>query len=184
LNFSAHALADPSLPISFISNTEILLEYAQVLEMTVKHIWDTPGEEGSITLGRLPDEVLQHILSFCSPQDILVNIQRTSKRLSRLGSEPLLWRHHCRVEFKYWDSKHRIVQKLAGRVGDVDWKKLYTHRQKIDKDTSGLLDSILAEQVDRISKFKSISEFGYDAKDTLLRHCRTEDAADDVLARR
>jgi F-box protein 21 len=115
---------------------------------------------------------------------VLVNIQRTSKRFNRLGSEPLLWRHHCRVGFKYWDSKHRISQKFAGSVGDVDWKTLYTYRRRIDKDTTALLDSILKGQIDRISKFKSISEFGYDAKDTLLRHCRTSNDAEDVLARR
>lgn len=88
------------------------------------------------------------------------------------------------MEFTYWDSKHRIGQKFAGNVGDVDWRKLYTYRRRIDKETTALLDSILDGQINRISKFKSISEFGYDAKDTLLRHCRTSEDAEDVLARR
>ncbi|KAG4433175.1 hypothetical protein IFR05_011335 [Cadophora sp. M221] len=142
------------------------------------------GDNKPLVLTALPDEVLQHILFYCQPHYVLLNIQRVSKRFNRLGSEPLLWRYHCRTEFKYWDSKHQIQQKFLQGVGDVDWKRLYTHRRKVDIETSALLDSILERQSNRISKFKSIAEFGYDAKDTLLRHCRTDDAADDVLARR
>lgn len=132
----------------------------------------------------LPDEVLQHILSYVSPGDLLSNVQCISKRFSRLASEPLLWRHHCRVRFAYWDSKHRIRQKFAGNVGDVDWKTLYRHRKKVEFETAAVLDSIIGGQVNRIQKFKLIADFGYDAKDTLLKHCRTSETADDVLARR
>jgi F-box protein 21 len=138
----------------------------------------------SIALDALPDEILQQILFHLSPQDTLLKVQRVSKRWSRLSCEPLLWRHHCRVQFKYWDSKHRIRQKFVGSVGDVDWKMLFMHRSKVDAEVTGLLDSILGEQVNRIRKFKSIGEFGYDAKDSLLRHCHTSEAAEDVLARR
>ncbi|CZR57399.1 uncharacterized protein PAC_07288 [Phialocephala subalpina] len=132
----------------------------------------------------LPDEVLQHILYYCSANHVLFNVQRLSKRFARLASEPLLWRYHCRVEFKYWDSKHRIRQKFLGNVVDVDWKALYTYRSRVDAQTTALLDSILEGQIDRISKFRTISEFGYDTKDTLVRHCHTHDDAEDVLARR
>jgi len=135
-------------------------------------------------LNSIPDELIQHILFYSPARDLLLNIQRVSKRFNRLSSEPLLWRHHCRVAFKYWDSKHRIGQKFVGSVGDVDWKALYTYRQRIDADTTELLDSILERQINRISKFKSIAEFGYDAKDTLLRHCHADDATEDVLARK
>ncbi|PVH71848.1 YccV-like-domain-containing protein [Cadophora sp. DSE1049] len=144
---------------------------------------DSGGKE-PLVLTSLPDEVLQHILAYCPPHDVLLHVQRLSKRFNRLGSEPLLWRYHCRTEFKYWDSKHQIQKKFLQGVGDVDWKLLYTHRKKVDIETSGLLDNILERQTNRISKFKAISEFGYDAKDTLLRHCRTDDSAEDVLARR
>jgi len=136
------------------------------------------------SLAGLPDEVLQHILFYLSPRDILLNIQRVSKQLNGLGSEPLLWRHHCRVEFKYWDSKHRIKQKFMGNVGDVDWKTLFMHRRKVDEQTSEILNSILQGQVNRIKKFHSIGDFGYDAKDALLRHCYASETAEDVLARR
>lgn len=136
------------------------------------------------SLNSLPDEVLQHILYYVSPRDVLLSIQRVSKRLNGLGSEPLLWRYHCRTKFNYWDSKHRIRQKFLGSVGDVDWKTLYTHRQSVDSQTTVILDSILEDQVNRIKKFNAIAEFGYDAKDTLLRHCHTGETAADALARR
>ena len=136
------------------------------------------------TWSDLPDEVLQHILFYLSPDDLLSNVQRLSKRFSRLASEPLLWRHHCRVHFRYWDSKHRIRQKILGNVGDVDWKTLYMHRKRVESETASVLDSIIAGQVNRIQKFKIIADFGYDAKDILLKHCRTCETAEDVLARR
>ena len=69
-------------------------------------------------------------------------------------------------------------------MGDVDWKMLYMHRVTVDTQTTAILDSILADQVNRIKKFNYIAEFGYDAKDTLLRHCQTSESAEDVLARR
>ena len=144
-----------------------------------------PGESKQrVSLDSLPDEVLQHILYYISPHEILANAQKVSRRFNRLGSEPLLWRHYCLVEYKYWDSKHRIRQKFTGSVGDVDWKTLFTHRKKIDKETTETLDSILAGQINRIQKFKAIAGFGYDAKDTLLRHCGASEEAEDSLARR
>lgn len=137
-----------------------------------------------VLLTDLPDEVLQHITYYCSANDVLLNIQRLSKRFGRLASEPLLWRHHCKTEFKYWDSKHSIGKMFVGNVVDVDWKALYTYRRMVDAKTTHLLGSILKGQIDRISKFRSISHFGYDAKDTLLRHCHAAQDTDDVLARR
>ncbi len=145
---------------------------------------NTARREHVSGFSELPDEVLQHILYYLSPSDLLSNVQRVSKRLSRLASEPLLWRHHCRVHFKYWDSKHRIRQKFLGSVGDVDWKTLYMHRKRVEHETADILDSIIEGQVNRIQKFKMIADFGYDAKDTLLQHCRTSETAEDVLARR
>ncbi|KAH8661354.1 hemimethylated DNA binding domain-containing protein [Tricladium varicosporioides] len=132
----------------------------------------------------LPDEVLQVVLYFLPAEDILCHIQRVSKRFYDLCSQPLLWRYHCVLQFKYWDSKHRLHQKLAGEVGDIDWKALYLYRRGVDDKTTRFLESILEAQVDRIQHYKSIAGFGYNAKDTLLRHCRTDDDAPDVLARR
>lgn len=58
------------------------------------------------------------------------------------------------------------------------------HREEVECRTTRILDSILESQVGRIEKFQEISEFGYDAKDTLLEHCQTDDNAEDVLARK
>lgn len=88
------------------------------------------------------------------------------------------------VEFKYWDSKHRMRQRFRGKVADVNWKSVYTQRRKIELETTTLLDSIVNGQVNRIAKFKQIADFGYDAKDILLQHCHTDEEADDALARR
>lgn len=66
----------------------------------------------------------------------------------------------------------------------MDWKTLYIYRKHIDIRTTDLLNSILKGQTNRIQKFKEIAEFGYDAKDTLLRHCRVDGDVEDVLARR
>lgn len=71
-----------------------------------------------------------------------------------------------------------------GNVADVDWKRLFRHRLRVDAQTTRSLDGILAKQTDRIVKYESIAENGYDVKDALLRHCRADDSAPDVLARR
>ncbi|KAK2628890.1 hypothetical protein QTJ16_001993 [Diplocarpon rosae] len=147
-------------------------------------ITDIDLQDGSATLIRLPDEVLRHIVSFCLPGDVLRNVQCLSRRFRRLAGEPLLWRYHCRVEFRYWDPKHNIQQKFMGNLNDVDWKLLYINRRKVDIETTSSLDSILERQTNRLSMFQSIADHGYDAKDTLLRHCHTDDAVEDVLARR
>ncbi|KAI6709260.1 hypothetical protein JHW43_008207 [Diplocarpon mali] len=146
---------------------------------------DIDLQNGPATLIRLPDEVLRHIVAFCLPADVLLNVQCLSRRFRRLAGEPLLWRYHCRVEFRYWDPKHQIREKLSKNVNDVDWKLLYIHRRKVDIQTTSSLNSILQRQTNRLSMFQSIADHGYDAKDTLLRHCHnTDDAVEDVLARR
>ncbi|KFY24642.1 hypothetical protein V493_05117 [Pseudogymnoascus sp. VKM F-4281 (FW-2241)] len=135
------------------------------------------------SIGDLPDEVLDQVLYYLSPKETIL-ARRASKRFARLSEEPLLWRYYCRTEFTYWDDRHRIKQKFGGDVSDVEWEKLYIYRKSIDTRISELLDSILSEQIGRIDKTKDISEFGYDAKDILLRNCQTQTDADDVLARR
>jgi F-box protein 21 len=137
-----------------------------------------------LTLEALPDEVLQHIIFYISAQDILSNIRVLSRRFRDLSNQPLLWRHHCRTSFRYWDSKHEIRLKYAQSAADVDWKKLYIFRRTVDYRVSHLLDNIVQGQTNRIARFEAIAEFGYDAKDTLLRNCQVEEHAEDVLARR
>lgn len=69
-------------------------------------------------------------------------------------------------------------------VGSVDWKALYALRRRIDISTTQILDSIVKNQTGRIEKTHHIVEFGYDAKDTLLRHARAGEEWEDHLARR
>ncbi|RKF62210.1 putative f-box domain-containing protein [Erysiphe neolycopersici] len=133
---------------------------------------------------RLPEEVVQKIFFFCEPDDINQNVMRVCKRLYRLVNEPLLWRHYCLSSFRYWDSRHCIQEKLCGPTDLVDWRSLYCYRKMVDLKTTDLLDSILQKQTNRISKYEAIAKFGYDAKETLLRHIQVEENAHDVLARR
>src|SRR5450432_1363338 len=91
----------------------------------------------------LPDEIIQQVLFYLPPEDTLI-VQDASRRLNRLANEPLLWRYYCRTLFKYWDSKHRIRQKLAGNVSDIDWKKIYFYRRDVDLQTTQALDGILS----------------------------------------
>lgn len=130
----------------------------------------------------LPDEILQQILYYSSPYDTLSNIQLFSKRFNRLANEPLLWRYHCCANFKYWDAKHSFHQKLASIVGNVNWKGLYIHRKNVDSRTTKALNRLLQSRAHRIVNFEEIGSFGYDAKDTLLRHCRIR--GNDYLARK
>lgn len=136
------------------------------------------------SLEDLPDEVLQHILSFLSAEDTLEHIQFLSKHFHNLCAEPLLWRQHCQQNFKYWDAKHQIRGKYLSRAGNVGWKELYIYRHTVDRKVSELLESILDSQRNRLSRVEEIAQFGYDAKDTLLRHYRVPEDADDVLSRR
>ncbi|KAI9773438.1 MAG: hypothetical protein M1840_007654 [Geoglossum simile] len=131
----------------------------------------------------LPDEVIQAIL-FYVPRESLPSVLVVSKRLNRLSNEPLLWRYHCQTQFKYWDPSHNIRQKFRQRVGLVDWKQLYICRCVVDRKAAGLLNSILESQTGRIGKTQQIVDLGYDAKDTLLRHCHAGGETEDVLARR
>ena len=134
------------------------------------------------TLDDLPNEVIQHILLYVPPASVPA-LQRVSRRFNDL-TQPLLWRYHCRTQFRYWDEKHGIQDKFSGNIAKVDWKKAFSERHNIDRSISQAIDSILSRQTGRIEKFEQIVGFGYDAKDALLRHLNVGDEADDVLARR
>ena len=133
-------------------------------------------------LADLPNEIIQQILFYVPPSSVLA-IQRVSRRFNDL-TQPLLWRYHCRTQFKFWDQKHNIQEKFSYEVAKVDWKKVFSNRHSIDRATSHAIDAILCSQVGRVEKFQTVVEFGYDAKDTLLRHLDVDDDAEDVLARR
>lgn len=136
-----------------------------------------------LSLSRLPDEVLHIILRSTPPWSALA-LERTSKRFENVVNEPLLWRFYCEISFNFWDNRHDIPRKLKCPASSVDWKHLYISRHRVDVRTTETLNSILASQVGRIEKVHSIVNFGYDAKDTLLRHVQAGPDKDDYLARR
>lgn len=135
-----------------------------------------------VSLDHLPEEILHSILCYLHPRSAAA-LEQTSRRFKNVTSGPLLWRHYCAVYFKSWDKKHEILQKLTAPVPSVDWKALFAARYRIDRAVTRLLDSILASQTGRIEKFRAVIDYGYDAKDTLLRHSQVE-SGEDHLARR
>jgi len=152
---------------------------------STEDIMDTDSTTTKIvSLATLPDEVLQHILSYISPKEALDRFQFVSRHIHELCSEPLLWRHHCESTFRYWDSKHQIRAKYSSKAGNVGWKDLYIYRRNVDNRVSELLEDILDSQRNRLSRVGDIARYGYDAKDTLLRHYKVADDAEDVLSRR
>ncbi len=136
----------------------------------------------TLTLDKLPNEIIFQIL-LCIPPTSVPALQQVSKQFNDL-SQPLLWRYHCSTLFRYWKAEHAIDEKLNGPVAKVDWKKVFAERRQIDRSISREIDSILGSQVGRIEKTSRIVEYGYDAKDTVLRHLSVADDAEDVLARR
>lgn len=136
-----------------------------------------------LTLERLPDEIVQNILSFLQPKSITAVLE-TSTRLNRIANEPALWRHYCLRDFQRWDETHRIHHIRAAGLSSTNWQLLYRRRVLTDRTTTKILNSILATQQSRVAKFQEIVDQGYDTKDTLLRHLQVGDDAEDVLARR
>ena len=136
----------------------------------------------AITLSELPTEVLHQIISYIPPSSV-PTVQKVSHRFYNLP-QPFLWRNHCLSHFKYWSLEHDIRQKLAGDIGETDWKKLFSNRYDIDRSITCDVDGILASQRNRIEKAERIMNHGYNAKDALLQHLNIGDDAEDVLARR
>lgn len=145
-------------------------------------IMDAPPKQK--TLADLPNEVLRNIIFHLESSDTLNSVQFVSKQFFTLAQEPLLWRYHCKTQFHYWDEKHDIRRRFNVEAEETDWLRLYLHRKNTDERITTLLDSILSQQTKRITQTNTIAEFGYDAKDTLLRHRNGDPNAPDVLARR
>jgi F-box protein 21 len=77
-----------------------------------------------------------------------------------------------------------MVAKFCGDIEGVDWKGIFAERHCIDRSISRAIDSILSSQMGRVDKVQTIIEYGYDAKDCLIRHLRVDEGAEDALARR
>ncbi|KKY16325.1 putative f-box domain-containing protein [Diplodia seriata] len=131
----------------------------------------------------LPDEILTHILSYLNPYDLNA-IQLSTKRLHSLSQEPLLWRHLCRVHFRFWNPKHHLAVKLRQPIADVQWRRLFINRKQLDYEVDRRMDMIIATQQNRANHIEWIAEQGYDVKSALLKHKNAGEGAEDVLARR
>ncbi|KAL8810125.1 MAG: hypothetical protein Q9200_002832 [Gallowayella weberi] len=134
------------------------------------------------SLTALPPEILFQIL-LCVPPSTIPILQQVCRKFNQL-SQPLLWRQHCRTQFKYWKPEHDIAAKYAQSAAQVDWKHLFQQRHLADGAISRDIEDILSSQTGRIERSERIIAHGYDAKDTLLRHLNVDDDAEDVLARR
>lgn len=136
----------------------------------------------AMRLDDLPTEILFQILLWVPPSSVPA-FQQACRKFNSL-SQPLLWRHHCRTQFRYWSSDHAISVKVAQDVASVDWKYMFQSRHLADIAISHALEDILSCQTRRLDGSERIIAHGYDAKDTLLRHLNCSNDTEDVLARR
>jgi F-box protein 21 len=137
-----------------------------------------------MALDRVPDELIQQLISYISPLDNLASLQVLSRRLHRLANEPLLWRQYCQTAFRNWSKEHGFERLLQAGALDVDWKALFVLRLSRNRQAAQYLDSIVNSRIDRLKKIEQICLFGYDVKDFLVQQCRVGDDAEDALARR
>jgi F-box protein 21 len=132
----------------------------------------------------LPTEILEAIFFNLDPHS-LISVSQTNKLIKQLTADsPIVWRHLCQTQFKTWDSRHNINAKLTGPLSDVDWRSLFIKKTKIGARTKELLDHIVSTQHQRTRCINDIADFGYDAKEALLKESECADDAEDVLARR
>lgn len=131
-----------------------------------------------MSLDSLPDEALALIFSYLTPRDLLQNVARVSRRLSRVAREPLMWRQHCVHDFRYWHPNHNMKAKLRGQPSAVDWKALYLERLHKNAEAHKMLEELIqtgsAFQPATIAAecLKGLVTLGYDAKDYLLAQHR------------
>ncbi|KAM0231046.1 hypothetical protein ACHAPO_008876 [Fusarium lateritium] len=137
-----------------------------------------------MSLLKIPDEIIQHLLYYISPEDNLCSFQFLSHRLRHLANEPLLWRYHCRNSFTFWNPEHNFHRRIRGRASSTPWKEIFLIRKSRNVQVERLLVEILETKVGRLKRFEKVCKLGYDAKDFLLEQCNADDSAEDVLARR
>ena len=159
----------PSL-ISFSGKLRVKLRLYRRIEMA------------KITMNDLPTEVIFQILFNIPPSDAISVIMSAKRYHTFLG--PTLWRHFCRIKFRFWQEFWNIEAKFKERVEDVDWRGTFLRRQEAELSTEVLLEQIIQGQSGRLSRYEPILAYGFDVKDVLLRHIDVGDDAQDVLARR
>ena len=147
-------------------------------------IGQSHGNMAAAAFTGLPTEILEAIFLFLDPPSLfaLAQSNRTLKTLTT--DSPIIWRHLCRTTFATWAPHHRIAAKYAGPLSNVNWRALYAGKRRIERETRRLLDHVIETQHERIRCINLIADFGYDAKEALLREYTCPDDVEDVLARR
>ena len=137
----------------------------------------------SVRLADLPDEIIQNVLFRLNYKTALA-LEVTCRRFRDVANESLLWRSFCRDGWKKWHPRHEITAKLAG--GDfIGWKALFAERARSRKEVQTLIENIVEQDLDRISRVERIVELGWDAKDALVEAFRLAHLSEkDELAQR
>lgn len=142
------------------------------------------ADETSLLL-RLPDELLEAIVSALPAASDIVAFGRACQRTHKATCAPHLWRPRCVGTWRYWEEWREIAAKFKLPPGKTDWKQLYNERARIDREALGLFNDMLSTQKSRNSRMEQIAAHRYDVKDLLLKlKDHTPDDAEDVLARR
>lgn len=132
----------------------------------------------------LPTEIIEAIALNLDARS-LIAISETSRLIKQLTADSsIIWRRLCRTQFTTWDSRHHMRAKWAAPLSEVDWRGLYKERVNVEVRTRALLNHIVGTQHQRIRCINEIADFGYDAKEALMREMECPDSAEDVLARR
>ena len=136
-----------------------------------------------VRLKDLPDEVIQNVLFRLDYRNALA-IEAACRRFRDVANEPLLWKSFCRHGWKKWHPRHHFSAKLAG--GEfVGWKALFAERFRSHKEVRTLIEDIVQEDLDRISRVERIVELGWDAKDAIIEAFRLAHLSEEnVLAQR
>ena len=131
----------------------------------------------------LPDELVQQIF-LDLPLDSLASSSRACKRLLALSKSPLLWKHQCLTQYRYWSPHHDFQTLLKAPSGEVDWKGLLAKRKNSDITMSSQFNRCLPRYEDRTRQLQPIVANGYDAKDWLLHQIDSPKSSEDYLARK
>ena len=130
----------------------------------------------------LPDELIQAILRHVSPDDALA-LSRTSRRVSIITSEPLLWKHYCEDSFRWWDVSHKFRAKLED-ASFMDWKILFAQRHANTNMTKQAIDNLISQPSGHLEVIGHLTDAGYDCKDAIVNAYKSAIDSPNHLAQR
>ncbi|KAL9057844.1 MAG: hypothetical protein Q9162_002074 [Coniocarpon cinnabarinum] len=141
-----------------------------------------PPSRPVCALLQLPDELVQHILTFL-PLPSLVTAERINHRLNALVRSNTVFAVHCVDQFRFWHPKHNLRRRLRAPIAETDWRQLLVERAHTEERVSETFEELLQHQAGRTERSEVITGEGYDSKDFLLQQVRTSHNAEDYLAR-